>query len=581
MDCRRRLFFASTPNPPQSKIVIPVCTFFLLVAAPLSAQIVGGGPDTFFEQPGIAAGDYYGYSVSGAGDSDSDGFDEFIVGAPHADFGSYFEAGSVEIKTLHGGFLSVLYGSASNDHFGWSVSDAGDVNGDGFADVIIGAPGYNLSTGAAYVFSPATGAYLYQWFGSASGDNFGTSVSGAGDVDGDGYSDLLVGAYGTDGGALIDAGSAFVYSGATGLLLYRWNGGDHSEYFGWAVSDAGDFNNDGFDDLLIGAPFSSPFGLFIAGSAHVYSGATGALLGQWSGPATLDRLGYSVSGVGDVNNDGFDDIIVGTPESANGLRPRAGLAMVYSGATGNLLYEWRGAEARDTFGHSVSGAGDVNADGYADLVVGAPGVDLITGSAAAPSAFVYSGVDGSLLQEWHLGGDLDWFGSSVSNVGDINYDGFDDIIIGAHKTTLGGLASRGSTTIHGFHTFMQVNVATVSATAGGTIDFALDFPEAAAADQYKILVSATGVGPINYGIDIPLTQDSVLMDSFFGIYPVPNYANLHGILDAFGNGNASLTVPAGIPAGLVGRTYYVAAIANQAGQLPEYSSTAFAVEITL
>ncbi|MFA6548848.1 MAG: integrin alpha, partial [Candidatus Margulisiibacteriota bacterium] len=159
---------------------------------------------------------------------------------------------------------------------GCSVSTAGDVNGDSRSDFIVGAyfadPGGLSAAGTAYVYSGATGTVLYTLNGAAAGDNFGASVSTAGDVNGDGKSDFIVGADLTDpAGVGTNAGTAYVYSGATGTLLYSRNGAAAGDNFGHSVSTAGDVNGDGKSDFIVGAYFAIPVGVGAeAGSAYVY-----------------------------------------------------------------------------------------------------------------------------------------------------------------------------------------------------------------------------------------------------------------------------------------------------------------------
>ena len=177
---------------------------------------------------------------------------------------------------------------------------AGDVNGDGKSDFIVGAPyadpGGRADAGSAYVYSGADGSILYQRDGGAAYDNFGLSVSTAGDVNGDGKDDFIVGAHQADPGGRDRAGSAYVYSGADGSLLYQRNGGAAYDNFGLSVSTAGDANGDGKDDFIVGAILANPGGKGDAGSAYVYSGADGALLDQRDGEAANDQFGYSVGG---------------------------------------------------------------------------------------------------------------------------------------------------------------------------------------------------------------------------------------------------------------------------------------------
>ncbi len=186
-----------------------------------------------------------------------------------------------------------------------------------------------------------------------------------------------------------------MYSGQSGALLHQFDGVSAFDYFGQSVAGAGDVDSDGFDDLIVGAWQADPGGTFQAGSAYVYSGQSGALLYQFDGAATADRLGHSVDGAGDVDSDGFDDVVVGIYGNDPGALTDAGSVVIYSGQTGALIHQVDGLAASDFFGWSVAGAGDVSNNGFADLVVGAPQADP-DGKTAAGSASVFgcSDLDG-------------------------------------------------------------------------------------------------------------------------------------------------------------------------------------------
>ncbi|PCJ52667.1 MAG: hypothetical protein COA70_11780 [Planctomycetota bacterium] len=560
-------------------------TILFLLATPASAQTVGGGFEQLHQLADGSAHSHSALSVSGAGDVNGDGFADLIVGANLDDPGGLHDAGSAYVYSgADGSLLHQLDGGAAEDFFGWTVSGAGDVNGDGFADVIVGAraaaPGGLHRAGSAYVYSGADGSLLHQWDGGAAIDLFGSSVSGAGDVNSDGFADVIVGAFAADPGSLSQAGSAYVYSGVNGSLLYQWDGGASGDRFGDSVSDAGDVNGDGFADVIVGAGSAAPGGLVEAGSAYVYSGADGSLLHQWDGGTPGDRLGSSVSGAGDVNGDGSVDVIVGADLASPGGLGAAGSAYVYSGADGSLLRQWDGGTTGDRFGSSVSGAGDVNGDGFADLIVGASLADP-GGLLSAGSAYVYSGADGSLLQQWDGEALWDAFGSSVSGAGDVNGDGFADVIVGVPYVDAGGREHSGSAYVYSFHPFLQANTPTISASTGGVLDLTLDFPDSAAFHEYITLMSIQGTGPIDYGVDIPLTLDGYLLDSVAGIYPFTITSDLHGTLDASGNATADITFPAGVFNFAIGRTFWLAAVSFPTGQLPAHSSVAVAIEIVL
>ena len=360
-----------------------------------------------FTFSGDSVGDSFGRSVSGAGDVNGDGFDDLIVGA-FFDENNGANSGSARVFSGADGSVLYTFNGDSGDSLGLSVSGAGDVNGDGFADLIVGAPfdsDNGSRSGSARVFSGADGSVLYAFNGDSAGEFFGLTVSGAGDVNGDGFADLIAGSR-----------SARVFSGADGSVLQTFDDDDSIT----SVSGAGDVNGDGFADLIVGAPGNSPS----TGRARVFSGADGSVLYTFNGDSAGDRFGNSVSGAGDVNGDGFADLIVGTELDDNNGN-FSGSARVFSGADGSVLYIFNGS-AGDTFGSSVSGAGDVNGDGFADLIVGALGDSLNRGSAR-----VLSGADGSDLLNFDGDSADDRFGSSVSCAGDVNGDGLADFIVGA------------------------------------------------------------------------------------------------------------------------------------------------------
>jgi hypothetical protein len=252
-------------------------------------------------------------------------------------------------------------------------------------------------------------------------------------VNNDGYDDLIVGASYNDAGGS-DAGRAYVYSGQTGGLLWTFTGEAASDRLGWSVSGAGDVDDDGHDDLIVGARYNDAGGS-AAGRAYVYSGQTGGLLWTFTGEAAGDRLGTSVSEAGDVNDDGYGDVIVGARNNDAG-GSNAGRAYVYSGQTGGLLWTFTGEGSSNYFGHAVSGAGDVDDDGYDDLIVSAPSNDA--GGTDAGRAYVYSGQTGSRLVRFTGGAAGDRMAWSVSGAGDVNNDGYDDLIVGACCQDAGG-----------------------------------------------------------------------------------------------------------------------------------------------
>ncbi len=441
-----------------------------------------------FALNGIVDGDRSGYSVSGAGDFNGDGIDDLIIGAPSA-YGAAGESyvvfggsdlgadGSFDLASLEEGNGSqgfVLRGNLPfSEESGFSVSRAGDINNNGRNDLIIGAPSADESAGKSYVVFGGQGVGQFGSFnlselngtngfainGIDQDDFSGWSVSGAGDINGDGIDDLIIGApsaYGAAGESYVVFGSSGGFdasfdlntlNGTNGFTINGINTGDES---GYSVSGAGDFNGDGIDDLIVGAPFGSyPFGTGDNGQSYVVFGRNEELGETF--PAIVDpedialerqgfiingiddgdNLGRSVSGAGDVNGDGFDDLIIGAP--------RANQSYVVFGTDviGTFLDPSQEGFTIDGAGFSVSGAGDVNGDGFDDLIIG----DGDPGEFSEQSFVVFGGSD------LEAGGSLDLAsleegdgsqglvingaeGFSVSGAGDVNGDDFDDLIIG-------------------------------------------------------------------------------------------------------------------------------------------------------
>ncbi len=392
---------------------------------------------------GLLAGDEFGVSVASAGDVNGDGFGELIVGASNADPGARSGAGTASL--FYGSAVGiamvasrVVEGSVAADRFGEPVATAGDVNADGFADVLIGAsnadPGGRLSAGSVSVFhGSAAGISMLATRvldGALSGDSFGQSLSSAGDINGDGFSDVVFGAPLADPGGRSNAGTASVFhGGVAGLTMVAarvLDGVAGSDQFAFALG-AQDVNNDGFSDLIVGAPAADANGRASSGSASVFHGSAMGLANLparvLSGGVASDLLGISCAGAGDVNGDGFGDIVVGVRGFDVGMLLNAGAAFVFHGTAAGIpagsAAVLNGVAASDSFGSAVAGAGDLNGDGFADVVVGTrladPGGRLNAGTA---SVFHGGAMGVSLVVARLLEGGVagDQFGSSVARV---------------------------------------------------------------------------------------------------------------------------------------------------------------------
>lgn len=277
------------------------------------------------------------------------------------------------------------------------------------------------------VATPAFAQYrIASLYGDSSSDIFGHMVSIIGDVDFDGAADFAVTALNDDVNGN-NSGTVFVYSGKTRAILYTFFGPTIGGQFGYSLDAAGDVNNDGCPDLIIGSEFGNPNGTG-SGTAHVFSGATGQLIWLFNGAAAGDRLGNAVSGAGDVNQDGFDDVIVGANKTDVG-GTNTGSARVYSGATGQLLYLFHGLGTNDEFGEAVSDCGDLDGDGYPDVMAGSNYNDT---TATDSGMFrIFSGFNGSVLDTRFGGSATEFYGGVLANVGDATGDGIPDIGVGA------------------------------------------------------------------------------------------------------------------------------------------------------
>lgn len=321
------------------RIISNLCTLLALVC--LSAQFSSGQCPPTYIYDGEAAGDWFGQSLGSAGDVNNDGYDDIIIGAIY-NYAGGFQAGRAYVfsgKT--GDTLYVFTGTEESLIFGRSVASAGDVNNDGYNDIIVGAPEtFTLDTdpGRAYVFSGLNGDTLYAYIGEAIGDRFGYTVASAGDVNNDSFDDFIIGAIDYNSGR----GRAYVFSGQTGDTLYIFDSEGNSDEFGIISAAAGDINNDGYDDIIVSAWINnSDSG---RGYAYVFSGQTGDTLYVFRGEAASDFFGVSAASAGDVNNDGYDDIIIGAHyNDVGGID--AGRAYVFSGQTGDTLHIFTGAAA--------------------------------------------------------------------------------------------------------------------------------------------------------------------------------------------------------------------------------------------
>ncbi len=360
---------------------------------------------------GDKANDRLGACLRSAGDVNNDGRPDYIAGAPED--GNVLGFGEGFARVFSGATGAILYtfnGTSNADRFGTWVDGAGDVNNDGFADVVVGAPQVSTAgsnRGRVTVHSGATGAVLWTFDGAVNQDRLGTIVAGVGDVNGDGRPDVLSASRDAAGGGT-QRGIVRVYSGLTGAILHTINGTANSQRLGLAADGmGGDVNGDGRADFVVSS---------LTAGVKVYSGMTGGVLYTLTAPSNDDLFGASVASIADLTGDGVRDLLVGATQDGNIFNQGVGYVRLYNGATGAFVRTHLGSTIGDRFGIACGDAGDLNGDGKSEILVGADQFN----NGLPGFVRVFDGATGAALHTYLGASNGNRFGATLDGLGDVD-----------------------------------------------------------------------------------------------------------------------------------------------------------------
>lgn len=384
---------------------------------------------------GESAGDWFGSGLLALGDLDGDGADDYAVRAQTGPF----DRGTIYV---YSGFTGVelfrVVAGSDEGSLGSGRTAIGDLNGDGFRDLVLWS---FLSAGAGTrvrAVSGVDGSTIWSVEAAAQSAPLGRALSSISDVDGDGVDEVLLGAGLADSPTHDAAGSVQLRSGATGAILYTRYESIAGAELGHRVLGLGDLDGDGFDDFAATVRQDIVPSGNRRGMVGLYSGLTGGLILKIRSFTLFEAawFGEALASAGDVDQDGVEDIVIGAPQS-NVAGMRSGYAAVHSGANGARLQMLFGTAPEQLFGYHMGGSGDVDGDGFADWVISGPAYGV--GTNMAKRIAVISGGTMSEIMTFGAGAPQSMFLADVAMVGDANFDGFADVLLGAHQEGQAGV----------------------------------------------------------------------------------------------------------------------------------------------
>jgi len=530
-------------------------------------QTPGGQWETLQSVHGSQQAEKLGFSLDWIGDVDGDAVDDMIVGSEGPITMSGF-AGSVSIYSGRTGvrLRHLLPDMLVNPGIiGGRVSRLGDVTQDGTPEflVYIRGPGSAISRVAVFTFQPFD--ILFEVTSPLPPTDFGGfGIAGGTDLDGDGIPDFAV----TDSTydlPFTNAGAIHAFSGLNGALLWTVTGTSTTPSMGQSVSMPGDLNGDGYADVLGNS-------LKNGNTLHVLSGRDGSQLYELDGgPPTWDLGGPSICG--DMDGDGLADFLTASPDIA--FTAHHGVVTIRRGHDGAVLHRWDvPPRPNEEWGYGF-GPGDVDGDGVPDVSIGAR--EHYAANGARGGVYVYSGrtyEPMALLESPSPPAETFTFGLSyAATMGDVGSDGRKDLLVSDYGWKTGALAAVGAAYVLAFDSFLMAEPRAVSAAAGGAVQFRLDFPASEAGRKYLLLASEDLPGSASWrGVSIPLVRTPLLKT--MAQSPPPVFDQPQGTLDANGAATVIATLPPGALAAFAGRTVKFAAVSMLSPGQPSLSSAA-------
>lgn len=545
----------------------------LALVTPLSGQQPGGQWSESHSYHGSSTSEKFGTYADWIGDLDGDGIGEMIVSSPLFDTGDPLRRGRVAIISGGAGveIWSQLGVQLPGVHVaGGTVSRMGDVDGDGIDDYAhqIQA-GNGLANQYIRVDSGATFTEIFRVEPAIVNFSYGDAgIAGGTDLSGDGIPDLVVVDDDYDG-INVAEGIVYAYSGLDGSLLWEVTGVVAGQRLGGSLACPGDLNGDGYGDVLVDSDISGS-----RGEVHVLSGLDGSEIYSLTGGYSRAFMGQTMSWVGDWDQDGLDDFLVSSSDPE--FSPQNGFGIVYRGFDGLELARFESPVGDNNFGNRVGGVGDVDGDGFVDAAVSAPSNSHLQDP---PAVYIYSGrtlemlakVQGSLQPENH--GDL-----VLSQGPDINGDGRVDFAFSDPSTTAAGVVQAGAVFVFSFDPYLETSAMALSSSAGATVTFDLSFPLTEANKPYLFLASSNQPGKYGNvgGLDVPLANSPILRRMAAGA--PSEFQNATGTLTANAQATVTLTLPPGVASAYVGKTMKCAAV-SLSGIYPNVSTAPIYVGI--